>query len=348
MSEIESLPIIDISAFLDRKVSNEAIQETASAISSACRDFGFFYLVGHGIPIATTDRIISLARSFFLDNSDGEKFAIVRREVHEGGDGARGYQRVGENVTIGKRDWHEAIDLYAEWDEAGGEEVHGQDGTCMGKNQWPQKPPELRQVYEEYIGSLKEVGNAVVRAMGHGLGLPDSGEESKDVFANNTKKSFWVMRLIGYPPLPRSKEDVDSSGELSEDKNVEQFSCGTHTDYGCVTLLLADQTPHALQVQTKDGRWIYADPVPGAFVVNIGDMIERWTNGIWKSTKHRVIHKGLGYRVSVPFFFEPDWEARVKPLEKCVRACDGKVWEGGADPVKYGEHLIRKIKGNFY
>lgn len=105
------------------------------------------------------------------------------------------------------------------------------------------------------------------------------------------------MRIIGYPPLSSSPEK-------------EGISCGEHTDYGCVTLLLADNTHGALQVQDKYGGWINADPLEGAYVVNIGDMLERWTNGLWKSTRHRVIHGGANYRVSIPFFFEPDWVAR--------------------------------------
>jgi isopenicillin N synthase-like dioxygenase len=116
-------------------------------------------------------------------------------------------------------------------------------------------------------------------------------------------------------------------------------------DYGCVTLLLADSTTGALQVKAKDGTWITANPIDGAFVVNIGDMMERWTNGLWKSTLHRVIHKGSNYRVSVPFFFEPNFEAVIKPLEACVENTGG---EARFESVKYGDHLIGKIKGNFY
>lgn len=117
------------------------------------------------------------------------------------------------------------------------------------------------------------------------------------------------------------------------------------SDYGCVTLLLADPTPNALQVQTKSGDWITANPMRGAFVVNIGDMMERWTNGIWKSTNHRVIHRGEKFRVSVPFFFEPNFDAEVRPLRKCVQDTGGnKLY----DSVIYGDHLGRKIESNFY
>lgn len=154
-------------------------------------------------------------------------------------------------------------------------------------------------------------------------------------------------------------------------------SCGEHSDYGCVTLLLADDTRGALQVRGKDGGWIAADPVPGMYVVNIGDMLELWTGGRWRSTRHRVVHGGGGYRVSVPFFWEPDWDARyvsgvawgvgkftdtdtdfggrIKPLDCCVGQTqtdgDGEGdGEGEAryKEVVYGEHLLGKVLGNFY
>lgn len=130
----------------------------------------------------------------------------------------------------------------------------------------------------------------------------DSSDE--DLFVRETSNSFWVLRAIGYPPLPPEQAGA---------------SCGAHTDYGCTTFLLADDTKGALQVLAKDGEtWVSADPMEGAYVVNIGDMMERWTNGLWKSTVHRVFHTGGEYRVSVPFFFEPNWDARfVYPVSGC-------------------------------
>ncbi|KAH7018710.1 hypothetical protein B0J12DRAFT_775369, partial [Macrophomina phaseolina] len=341
-SAAPTLPIIDISPFLatpNGPSAASARASTAAALSHACRTTGFFYLTNHGIPASTLARILDLARRFFREASDSDKAAIARRDagVVGGGDGARGYQRIGENVTKGRRDWHEAVDLYEEWSAAivgGGE--GGEAGSkgppyevLRGPNLWPRHPAELREAYAAYIEQVKGVGTAVVRAMGEALGLgQDAG-----VFVDATRRSFWVMRLIGYPGLPEGEGQQDG------------FSCGEHTDYGCVTLLLADDTPDALQIQRKDGSWVTANPIPGAFVVNIGDMMERWTNGLWKSTNHRVIHRGANYRVSVPFFFEPDFDARIKPLAKCVSETDGKERYG---EVIYGEHLLSKVKGNFY
>ena len=120
----------------------------------------------------------------------------------------------------------------------------------------------------------------------HGIALSLGLDE--DYFDKFMTDPFWVIRLIGYPPLP-----VDHKG----------VSCGQHTDYGCLTILNTDDTQDALQVWSKQGEWITVSPMPGAFVINIGDMINNWTNDQYTATLHRVIHRGGNYRISIPFFY---------------------------------------------
>ena len=288
--------------------------------------------MNHNLPESLTSRVLSLAREFFTTVPQAEKQKIKRRGVGEGsGDGARGYQVIGENVTEGKGDWHEGIDWYrpiipGEPGQGGNKEERKPPYDLLqGLNQWPSHPPEFREVYEEYIRLMLGLGTAVVRAMGYTL-KQECVLDDSEAFVNHTRESFWVLRAIGYPPLPA---DEQAEGKVS---------CGAHTDYGCVTLLLADNTKGALQVwlqnEGEEGRWVNVDPVPGALVVNVGDMMERWSGGRWKSTRHRVVHRGEGFRVSVPFFFEPDFQAKVP----------GKEGEGD---VVYGEYLMGKVRGNF-
>jgi isopenicillin N synthase-like dioxygenase len=343
----EGLPIIDLSAFLDPDSSEEARQTTAKAINAACVNYGFFYLTGHGIPVSKLDEVISLAREFFaLPLSEKNKIKRFDAGGPEGGDGARGYQGLGENVTGGLQDMQEAIDWYREWPadkkEVEDNSTPGSVKTLQGANLWPSQPKELESVYLSYISRVQAVGAALVHAMGVALNLSaplprgDKSTQDADIFLRNCDQSFWVMRMIGYPPLTTPH---------TPGTDISQFSCGAHTDYGCVTLLHTDATPGALQVQLKDGTWLAADPVPGAFVVNIGDMIERWTNGLWKSTMHRVIHRGQEQRISVPFFYEPNFDAVVRPLDKCVAETGGTAIHGGST---YGEHLLTKVFSNFY
>ncbi|QDS72451.1 hypothetical protein FKW77_009503 [Venturia effusa] len=315
-----SLPIISLAS---PKLPDE--------LYAACLEHGFFYLTDHGIPRVVLENVVDLARRFFLESSAEDKASIKRRPAHKGGDSARGYQVLNENITKGLRDFQEAVDFYKEFDDTEPTSPSlDQDYEFLhGPNLWPTHPPGLKAVYEQYIEQCKKVGSDIVRAMSEALQL--AGEE-RDTLTSSTDNSFWVMRMIGYPPL------------LDKDEG-QGVSCGEHTDYGCVTLLLADSTKGALQVQLKDGSWISADPIPGTFVVNIGDMMERWTNGEWKSTNHRVIHRASNYRISVPFFFEPNFDAKITPLQKCIERTGGHpVFQ----PIVYGDHLTSKAKTNFY
>lgn len=340
-------PTIDISPFLSPHPNPKTLTTTAAALSAACAHPGFFYLKNHNLPPTLTTNVLTHAREFFLTTPPTEKARLARKEVGlDNGDGARGYQTIGDNVTEGKRDWHEAIDWYrpvrvgepytashGDMDGAGIADRQGPYKLLQGLNAWPASPPSFRPVYEEYIRCMLKLGTAVVRALGMALG---GGMD--DVFVRNTRESWWVMRAIGYPPLP-SSETVAARAEEEEEEGEGGVSCGAHSDYGCVTLLLADETKGALQAWVGDegeegGRWVDADPVPGALVVNIGDMMSRWSGGKWKATRHRVVHTGAGFRVSVPFFFEPDWDARVPGGE-------------GEGDVVYGEYLEGKVKGNF-
>ncbi|KAF3915448.1 hypothetical protein ABW21_db0200120 [Orbilia brochopaga] len=169
-----------------------------------------------------------------------------------------------------------------------------------------------------------------MRCMATALDLPE------DYFESYISPSFWVCRAIGYPPLtPEAME-----------RNPGGVSCGAHADYGCWTFLLADDTKGALKVKSKDGEsWIDADPIEGAYVVNVGDMLMQWTNGLFKSTVHQVVHLSDNYRVSVPVFFEPAWDAEISPLETCVQKTGGKALYSG---VRYGEYLLGKVSTNFY
>ncbi len=332
-----SIPTISIAPFLAPSSSPpDNLSATSKSLSRACRSPGFFYLTNHNLPPSLTSHVLSLARDFFNTVPQSEKEKIKRRDVGQGnGDGARGYQLIGENVTEGKGDWHEGIDWYRPvlpsepFEKLKGEEIKQERRPpyelLQGLNQWPSQPSGFREVYEEYIRLMLELGIAVVRAMGHAL-KEEGVLEDEEMFVRHTRESFWVLRAIGYPPLPDREQEEG------------KVSCGAHTDYGCVTLLLADETKGALQVwlenEGEEGRWLDVDPVPGALVVNIGDMMERWSWGRWKSTRHRVVHRGSGFRVSVPFFFEPDFAARVP----------GKEGEGD---VVYGEYLMDKVRGNF-
>lgn len=188
-----------------------------------------------------------------------------------------------------------------------------------GPNRWPSQPANFRPLLEAHFEKMQVLGHALMEATAMALGLHEGEDNDDDDYARLkswVSDPFWVARCIGYPPLPPDAKGV---------------SCGAHKDYGNWTLLLADPTPGALQVFLRDpqgsetdpdsgerGTWINADPKPGCLVVNVGEMVEVYSAGRYKATLHRVIHKSPTYRVSVPFFFEPNFDATITVSGVCA------------------------------
>ncbi|KAJ8080588.1 hypothetical protein AAF712_003034 [Marasmius tenuissimus] len=338
-----TLPIINITPYLVNDQSPSITERrvaTSAAIHDACLNFGFFYLdISAFVDPREADELASLAREFFALPQDVKDRIALKNE-----DNVRGYARLKENVTNGKADNHEGIDFYRP--------VENPDKTkpLWGSNQWPDISG-FRERYQKWTEKMQTLGLIVMEAMAVGLGM--TPEEWKEL-RSQVDESFWVMRAIGYPPLP---DDHDG------------FSCGAHKDYGCLTFLYADPTPNALQVFVRDpeigtsadvsglpeeqgaddGHWITANPIHGCVVCNIGEMWEIWTEGLYKSTLHRVVHRGSNYRVSIPFFFEPNFTAEVKPLAaaKRIKEAQNIDSEKTYKPVVYGDFLLSKVTNNF-
>uniref|UniRef100_A0A0W0F3Y2 Fe2OG dioxygenase domain-containing protein n=1 Tax=Moniliophthora roreri TaxID=221103 RepID=A0A0W0F3Y2_MONRR len=341
----EILPIINITPYLlDEQFPGAAERRaaTSAAIHEACINFGFFYLdISAFADPRDTEELASLAREFFsLPQEEKDKLALSNQ------DHARGYARLKENVTNGKADNHEGLDFYRPVENP------DKNKPLWGENQWP-TIPGFREKYEKWIEKMKMLGPIVMEAYVSAVLI------QRVHFVNVEQDGYWsgssvhILFNFGYPPLP-------------DDHNG--FSCGAHRDYGCLTFLYADPTPNALQVLVQrfgigadvaglpveqgneEGVWISANPIPGCVVCNIGEMWEIWTNGLYKSTLHRVIHRGTNYRVSIPFFFEPNFDAVVKPLDAALRIQDSRK-EPPSDkqykPVKYGDFLLGKVSNNF-
>lgn len=310
----QRLPIVDITSYLTDSSTPEERQKTAKTLDDACRQFGFFYVTGHGLDLSYLKSLLSLGHDFFdLPVETKEKI-----HIHQSMDKVRGWQKIGENVTYAKRDQQEAIDIYPEPSSPSTERLEG-------SQLWPAEEdvPGFKQTMLEYSEKMKVIGKAFMRVMGDALG-------EQEIFAELQKDNYWVLRVIGYPPLPESFD------------TTQGISCGAHTDYGCLTFLLADDFPGALQVEAKDGSWIPADPVPGAFVVNIGDIMDALTSHAYKSTYHRVIHRGSKFRVSIPFFFEPPRDMTIVPIKSMVPEGQEAI-----KPFVYFDHLKNMIYRHF-
>lgn len=317
---MEGLPVIDLSPLRD----GTDPAGVAAAVDAACRDLGFFLVVGHGIPAEHTDRLDRLARELFaLDDDEKARIAMPL-----GGRAWRGWFPVGGELTSGVPDRKDGLYF--------GEELAADDprvvaGTPLhGANLWPARPAGLREAVLEHLAAVTEVGQLVLRAMAQGMGL-DPGWFERELTAEPTV----LFRIFHYPPV---------------DADEEVWSVGEHTDYGLVTLLLQDDAG-GLEVHGPDG-WIAVPPLPGALVVNLGDMLERMTGGRYRSTPHRVRNVSGRDRLSFPLFLDPGWDVEVRPVPDVARA--GRPGDGGGAPRwdgedphvwegTYGEYLLSRV-----
>ncbi|XP_028550802.1 probable 2-oxoglutarate-dependent dioxygenase At3g50210 isoform X2 [Dendrobium catenatum] len=190
----------------------------------------------------------------------------------------------------------------------------------------PENPANFKSLMEEYISLQRELARKIMQGIALALGGPPETFEGE-----RAGNSFWVMRIIGYPGL---------AGEMQ----YNDVGCEAHTDYGLLTLVNQDDGIHALQVKNRAGEWICAVSIPGTFVCNIGDMLKVWSNGLYEPTLHRVVNNSPKYRVSVVFFYEPNFDTAVEPLDFCKEKTSGVV---RYQRVVYGEHLVSKVTTNF-
>ncbi|MDE1907252.1 MAG: isopenicillin N synthase family oxygenase [Rhodospirillales bacterium] len=311
---LNAIPVIDIGPLLGGDMA------PAEAIGQACRESGFFYIKNHGIPQELINRVYESARRFFaLPAEEKEKSAIEHSACH------RGWFRIGgENLDPAKQ--QQAGDL-KEGFKIGRDlpltHPRVQAGLPLhGPNLWPDLPG-WRAVMQNYYDRMVELGKTILGAFAVSLGL------KRDYFEPWFGIPMTTLGPLHYPP---------QTGRITE----AQLGAGAHTDYGCLTLLHQDSSG-GLQVQGLDGRWISAPPIPGTLVVNIGDMMERWTNGVFRSTPHRVINISGQERYSLPFFFDPDFYAPVECLPTCLQPGEMPKYQ----PTTAGQHLLDKINASF-
>jgi isopenicillin N synthase-like dioxygenase len=308
------LPVIDVAAL----VAGVDDAKAGEQIDAACRRLGFFYVVGHGVDEALEARLDDAARQFFaLDPAAKERVAMAR-----GGRAWRGWFPLEGELTSGRPDAKEGVYFGA---ELGLDDPRVRAGTPLhGLNLFPAEVPELRTVVLEHLDAMTTLGHALMRGMALGLGL------DADWFDRHlTADPLVLFRIFRYPPSPS-----------------EQWGVAEHTDYGLLTMLRQDSAG-GLQVHAPAG-WIDAPPVPGSFVCNLGDMLERMTGGRYRSTPHRVRNTGTTDRLSFPFFFDPSWDAAVIPVP--TLAGDPSParprWDGadlGSLTGTYGEYLTAKV-----
>ncbi|XP_076951940.1 kihadalactone A synthase LFS-like [Bidens hawaiensis] len=306
MAECLTLPVIDLS-------SPDRIS-TANSIRQACIDYGFFYLINHGVEEQLLQNVFNESKKFFslpleekmkLDRNDHVGFSPV-------------YAENLDSSTISKGDLKETFHIGP---------VEGHEDHV---NKWPSKEmlPSWRLIMEDYYRKMLSVGKRLSSLIATALNLEDDFFEKE----GGLDKPFAVLRLLHYP------------GEMGASDEVV-YGASAHSDFGMITLLATDSVPGLQVCREKNQQpriWEDVSYVKGAFIINLGDLMERWTNCLFRSTLHRVMLSGKE-RYSIAFFFEPDPDAVVE----CLKSCCSDSNPPRFPPIRSGDHIRERVNAAY-
>jgi isopenicillin N synthase-like dioxygenase len=309
-----ALPVLDLSLLDGGEGSAAAFRD---ALRAATHDVGFFYLVGHGIPDDVTAGAFAAAERFFALPAADKRAVEMLNSPH-----FRGYTRTGGELTQGRVDWREQFDLgedRPQVDDPGAPAYM----RLEGPNQWPAAQPELREVFTDWATRCAGVARRLMHSWALSLGA--RAEAFDSAFRDRPST---LIKLVRYPGR-------DDSGQ----------GVGAHKDPGVLTLLMIEPGKGGLQVE-HDGGWIDAPAVPGAFVVNIGELMEFATDGYLKATVHRVVSPPAGQtRLSIPFFFNPALDSTVPriTLPPNLAAAAGGVSQDPGNVISgtFGDNMLK-------
>jgi isopenicillin N synthase-like dioxygenase len=318
---VRAIPVIDVEPLGGARSSDREL--VARELRRACRESGFFYVVGHGVDEKLSIELERLSRAFFSRPLE-EKLKI---RMSSGGSAWRGYFPVGGELTSGRPDQKEGIYFGAELAEdhpkvAAGTPLHG-------RNLFPAGVPDLAPAVLAYMAALTELGQVLLGGIATSLDL-----ESHYFLDRYTRDPLVLFRIFHYPPI----------------RDDSSWSVGEHTDYGLLTILRQDDCG-GLEVKSPSG-WVDAPPLEGTFVCNLGDMLDRMTGGYYRSTPHRVRNVSGRDRVSFPFFLDPAWDAEVSAIRPgtSVRDDAEERWDRASVHAfhgTYGDYLMEKVSKVF-
>ncbi|OPX05448.1 isopenicillin N synthase family oxygenase [Mycobacterium sp. AT1] len=312
MTSFTSVPIVDVGGL---RSPDAAVRDRVSAeIGRAASEVGFFYISGSGVDESTFDRMLDATKEFFaLPLEEKMRSYIGLSRCHRGyvPIGEEGVETAADAVPDLKEAFDTALDLPAD------DPDYLSGNPMLGPNAWPDLPG-FAEAVTDYYEAVLEVGHLLLRAFAVALG------EDPEVFTRHATKTPSQLRLVHYPYNPDARDGL---------------GIGAHTDYECFTLL--KPTAPGLEVLNGAGEWIDVPPVPGTFVVNIGDLLELWTSGAFVATSHRV-RKVAEERYSFPLFFNVDYDTEVKPLPQFTSPDTPQ-----RPPLKAGEHLFAQTAQSF-
>ena len=301
----KKIPIIDIASLRDgsNKIS------VAKKLHQANKNLGFLYISNHGI----SDKTITKTRQYglqFFNKKIEEKETVKITKKHRGWLGFGGAQMKDD----AKADLKESF-LWGYQDENG---KSFEDHPLRGQNLWPSFLPSLQENCMDFFNQADLLAKDLLRGFAIAMNL------NENFFLKNTSRPLSRASLVYYPSQP-------------EKMGVDQFGVGPHTDFGTLTILCQDDVG-GLQVQDINGDWFHAPPIQDTIIVNVADLLSRWTGGEYKSTPHRVVNSSTKERLSLVLAFDPNPETMIDPRE-----VHGKSFNYKEDPISCGDYLISRF-----
>ena len=310
---VEEIPVINVSPL--RKGELEEAKSVAKQIRKAAEEVGFFYICDHGIPKEVLNNAYNSTKEFFESPRSFKDKIKINSNHH-------GFLPVGEAKMENAMNVDHKESFVWGLDLPDDHESVSAKNPFLGNNQWPEGMPELRDsVYPFFEAGLK-CGRDLMRAFALGMEIPE------DSFLKTYNEPIARGSIIFYPP---------QSSKFGE----KQFGVAPHTDYGCLTLLWQDLVG-GLELQNLEGEWIKAKPIEDTLVVNVGDLLMRWSNDIFKSTVHRVINRRSTKRYSMVIAWDPNYETVVDPS-----LVFNKEIKPLYPPVRCGEYVLSRFNSSF-
>ncbi|WP_234193166.1 isopenicillin N synthase family dioxygenase [Pseudacidovorax sp. NFM-22] len=315
---MKHIPIVDLQGSLD--ATAPAAQQSARELFAALSQIGFAYIAGHSVAPATREAAFAASRDFHASTL-AQKQSLAINAFHRGYMGMASSTIVTSSVAkVTRPNMSESLMLMHELPPDDPGLLAGL--PMQGPNQWPDWLPSFKPAMLAYVREVDALGRHIVRLIALALGLPATALDHH--FDHPTT----FLRALHYPPQPPAED--------------EQIGSAPHTDYGIITLLAQDDSG-GLQVRPRGGDWIEAPPIPDTYVLNVGDMLARWTNGRLVSTPHRVINRSGGDRYSLPYFLDPSMDTLVE----CLPTCTDADHPPQHPPVRYGDYLLERLNRNY-
>ncbi|XP_022746533.1 protein DMR6-LIKE OXYGENASE 1-like [Durio zibethinus] len=315
--EAEGIPLIDLSVLNspDAVSDPSSLDSLVSEIGNACKDWGFFQVINHGVPLEQRQKLEEVSRKFFAQPLE-EKVKIRKDEGK-----VLGYYDAEHTKNV--RDWREVFDFTVQNPTIVPASRRPDDKEVVEwQNQCPEYPPELREACEGYAKELEKLCYKLMELIALSLGLP--ADRFHDFFKDQTS----YLRLNRYAPCP--------APDLV-------LGLGRHKDSGALTILAQDEVG-GLEVKRKsDGEWVRVTPTADAFIINIGDIFQVWSNETYESVEHRVTVNSERERFSIPFFFHPAHYTMVQPFEELTSETNPPRYR----PYNWGKFLITRKGSNF-